>query len=84
VTEVQGSSNFQKFCNAFSRPPFRGTFATISGMTWSRGTVFVGTDYGMFMNMFVMIFINDISRQEIDERNGVPRNCGNVGACGHC
>lgn len=46
LIEVEGASSFQKFVNALSRPPFRGTFATLFGMTWSRGTIFYGSDFG--------------------------------------
>ena len=35
-----------RYYKAVIHPPFRGVVATIGGMTWARGAIFFGSDYG--------------------------------------
>lgn len=44
--KVEGQSQSVQLINAAIKPPYRAAFASIFGMTWSRGAVFYGCDRG--------------------------------------
>lgn len=43
--KLQGDSTIAKYRQAL-RPPYKGMFATIAGMTWARAAIFYGSDEG--------------------------------------
>jgi len=44
--KLEGSNVLVRYYKAVVHPPFRGVLATMFGMTWARGAIFYGSDYG--------------------------------------
>lgn len=44
--QVPGKTALERYYKAALQPPFRGTLATVGGMTWARATIFYGSEYG--------------------------------------
>jgi hypothetical protein len=44
--KLEGSNAFVRYYRAVVQPPYKGIAATIFGMSWARGAIFYGSDYG--------------------------------------
>lgn len=44
--QVPGATPWERYYRAALLPPYRGTLATVGGMTWARATIFYGSEYG--------------------------------------
>jgi hypothetical protein len=54
---MQGSNVLERYFNAVFQPPYRGVVATMFGMTWARGAIFYGSEYGK--DILVRLGVND-------------------------
>lgn len=51
--KVPGKTALERYYRAALQPPYRGTIATVGGMTWARATIFYGSEYGNLL--FIII-----------------------------
>jgi hypothetical protein len=51
--KVPGATPWERYYRAALQPPYRGTLATVGGMTWARATIFYGSEYGTRVSLFL-------------------------------
>ena len=62
--KVEGATAWERYYTAALKPPFRGTIATVGGMTWARAAIFFGSDYGVLIDNGYLFTLNQTDRRE--------------------